>query len=153
MEQVVVPSLLETPRAVPDPREARGQRSRLATVLPVAVCGMRSGARSLDALAQWRRQPNAAPVRAALGLPHTDMPSVATLLWRFRDLDREAFERALAGWVRAPLPRRERRLAVEGTTLPGRRGAAVPGVHLVAAFMHGSGRVLGPTGGASATLN
>jgi len=153
MERTVVPSLLEAFGTVPDGRDRRGRRYRLATVLVFAVCGMMSGARSLYAIAQWGREHNSREVRAALGITHADTPSVATLFRLFRDLDRDAFERALAGWVQAQLPPGERVLAVDGKTLRGIHGEAVPGVHLVAAFMHGSGSVLGQKGGVIATPN
>jgi hypothetical protein len=108
---------------------------------------MLGGARSLYAIAQWGRDHNAAEVRAALGIRHADMPSVATLFRLFRDLDRAAFEAALAGWLSAPGVGRERALAVDGKTLRGIHGEEVPGVHLVAAFVHGAGEVRGQKGG------
>lgn len=148
-----VPSLLEALADVPDPRKARGRRYRLASVLTLAVCAMLSGARSLYAIAQWGRDHNAADVRAALGITHADVPSVATLFRVFRDLDREALETALARWVQAQLPPGERVVALDGKTLRGIHGEAVPGVHLVAALTHGSGQVLGQKGGVTAMRN
>ena len=146
-----MPSLLEALAAVPDPRKARGRRYGLATLLALSVCAMLAGARSLYAIAQWGRDRNAADVRRALGIRHADMPSVATLFRAFRDLDRDAFEAALAGWLaRAGAPR-ERALALDGKTLRGIHGEEVPGVHLVAAFVHGAGEVRGQKGAATAT--
>lgn len=148
-----VPSLLEALSAIPDPRKARGRRYRLATVLTLAVCAMLSGARSLYAIAQWGRDHNAADIRAALGISHADMPSVATLFRVFRDLDRDALEAALARWVQTRLPPGERVLTLDGKTLRGIHGEEVPGVHLVAALTHGSGQVLGQKGAVTATPN
>lgn len=151
MDAEAVRSLLEALRAVPEPRKARGRRYAVATVLTFAVCAMMSGARSLYAIAQWGRDHNSVALRAALGITHADTPSVATLFRVFRDLEREAFEAALAGWVRAHLPAGGRALALDGKTLRGIHGEEVPGVHLVAAYVHGSGQVLGQRGVASAT--
>ena len=148
-----VPSLLEALSSVPDPRHARGRRYRLAPLLTLAVCAMLSGARSLYAIAQWGRDHNAADVRAALGISHADMPSVATLFRVFRDLDRDALEAALARWVQAQLPAGERVLALDGKTLRGIHGEQVPGVHLVAALTHGSGQVLRQKGARIAMPN
>jgi DDE family transposase len=149
MGEAMVPSLREALASVPDPRKARGKRYAAATLLTLAVCAMLSGARSLYAIAQWGRDHNAADVRAALGIRHADMPSVATLFRLFRDLDRDAFERALAGWLGAQdVPRpRERAVALDGKTLRGIHGEQVPGVHLVAAFVHGAGEVRAQKGG------
>lgn len=52
-----IPSL----RAVPDPRHRRGRRYDQAAVLPLAVCAMLCGARSLYAIAQWGREREGAP--------------------------------------------------------------------------------------------
>lgn len=147
MHAAMVPSLLEALAAVPDPRKARGRRYRLATLLTLAVCAMLSGARSLYAIGQWGWDHNAAEVRAALGIRHADMPSVATLFRVFRDVDRAAFEAALADWLSAQGLPRERALALDGKTLRGIHGEEVPGVHLVAAFVHGAGAVRGQKGG------
>lgn len=153
MQAAMVPSLLEALAAVPDPRKARGRRYRLATLLTLAVCAMLSGARSLYAIGQWGWDHNAAEVRTALGITHAAMPSVATVFRVFRDVDRDAFEAALAGWLAHQGVPAGRALALDGKTLRGIHGEAVPGVHLVAAFVHGAGEVRGQKGGAIATPN
>jgi hypothetical protein len=153
MQAAIVPSLFEALRVVPDPRKARGRRYSLATLLTLSVCAMLAGARSLYAIAPWGWDHNAADVRQALGIRHADMPSVATLFRVFRDLDRDAFEQALAGWLGAQGQPRERALALDGKTLRGIHGEEVPGVHLVAAFVHGAGEVRGQKGGATTTPN
>jgi len=85
-------------------------------------------------------------VRAALGISRATTPSVATLFRLFRDLDRDAFERVLAAWVRSQgLPPGEG-LAIDGKQLRGIHGEELPGVHLVAAYAHHSGQVLGQKG-------
>jgi DDE_Tnp_1-associated len=144
---VAVPSLLAALAAVPDPRKRRGRRYSAATILTLAVCAMLGGARSLYAIAQWGREQGSAEIRAALGISRARTPSVATLFRLFRDLDRDAFEQALGTWVRAQgLPPGEA-VAVDGKTLRGIHGEAVPGVHLVAAYAHCTGAVLAQKGG------
>jgi hypothetical protein len=144
---VPVPSWLAALAAVPDPRQRRGRRYPVAAVLTFAVCAMVCGARSLYAIAQWGHEQGSAEVRAALGISRTRTPSVATLFRVFRDLDPTAFEAALGAWVRAQgLPQGEG-VALDGKTLRGIHGEQVPGVHLVAAYAHCTGAVLGQTGG------
>ncbi len=148
-----VPSLLEALAGVPDPRQRRGVRYSVATVLSFSVCAMVCGARSLYAIAQWGREQGAAEVRAALGIRRARTPSVATLFRLFRDLDREAFEAALGAWVRAQGLEPGEGVAIDGKQLRGIHGEHVPGVHLVAAYAHRSGQVLGQRGGDCASTS
>ena len=53
--------------AVPDPRERRGVRHRLASLLSVAVCAVLAGARSLSAIGEWATDAPA-EVLVALGV-------------------------------------------------------------------------------------
>lgn len=143
---VPIPSLLEALASVPDPRRRRGRRYPLASVLTFAVCAMVCGARSVYAIAQWGREQGSAEIRAALGITRASTPSQPTLFRLFSTLDRDAFERALGAWVRAQgLPAGEA-VALDGKHLRGIHGAAVPGVHLVAAYAHRTGAVLDQKG-------
>lgn len=142
-----VPSLLEALAGVPDPRFRRGRRYSVATILTFSVCAMLCGARSLYAIAEWGREQASAEIRAALGITRASTPSVATLFRLFRDLDRDAFEAALGRWARAQGLEPGEGLALDGKHLRGIHGERVPGVHLVAAYAHTSGQVLGQKGG------
>jgi hypothetical protein len=136
--------------AVPDPRRPNGWRPDrpplpLVGILQVAVAAMLCGARSLYAIAQWgreRREDDPATL-VPLGLPPGRSPSVATLHRVFAALDAGAFERALGRWLAAHGIAPDDAVAVDGKTLRGIHGDAVPGVHLVAAFAHRAGAVLG----------
>lgn len=147
-----IPSLLAALRVVPDPRHQRGRRYDQAAILTLAVAAMLSGARSLYAIAQWGRDHDGVAVRAALGLPLSRAPSVATLFRVFRDLDVAAFEQALADWLQAQ-GSAAGPIAIDGKTLRGIHGEQVPGVHLLAAYSHRDGDVLGQKGGASASTS
>lgn len=144
---VPVPSLSAALADVPDPRRRRGRRYPVAAVLTFAVCAMLCGARSLYAIAQWGRDQGSAEVRAAVGIDRDRTPSVATLFRVFRDLDRDAFEAALGRWVEAQGAPPGEAVALDGKHLRGIHGAAVPGVHLVAAYAHRTGAVLAQKGG------
>lgn len=148
-----IPSLLDALAAVPDPRARRGRRYTAATILTFAVCAMLCGARSLYAIAQWGRDQGSADVRAALGITRATTPSVATLFRLFRALDRDAFEAALAAWARAQGVPSGEAVAIDGKQLRGIHGETIPGVHLVAAYAHRSGQVLGQKGARAASTN
>lgn len=146
-----VPSLLVALQAVPDRRQRRGRRYSQAAMLTFAVCAMLCGARSLYAIAQWGREQAAADIGAALGIARASTPSVATRFRLLRDLEVSAFEEALAGWVAAQGVPAGDAIALDGKSMRGLHGEAVPGVHLVAAYAQQSGQVLGQKGAANAT--
>lgn len=142
-------SLAEALAAVPEPRRPYGWspgRSPLPLVgmLQVAVAAMLCGARSLYAIAQWARERVEEDPAALvpLGLPPGRSPSVATLHRVFKALDVAAFEAAVGGWLERTAVRPASALALDGKTLRGIHGDAVPGVHLVAAYAHEAGAVL-----------
>jgi hypothetical protein len=136
--------------AGPDPRRPFGWRPDRPPLPPVgllqlAVAAMLGGARSLYAVAQWGRERVEEDPAALvpLGLPPGRSPSVATLHRVFKALDAAAFERALGAWLAANGIGPREAIAVDGKTLRGIHGDEVPGVHLVAAFAHRAGAVLG----------
>jgi DDE_Tnp_1-associated/Transposase DDE domain len=135
---------------VPDPRRPVGWRPDrsplpLVGILQVAVAAMLGGARSLYAIAQWGRErvEDDPAALVPLGLPPGRSPAVAALHRVFKALDVAAFEAALGGWLAASGVRPDEALALDGKPLRGTHGDAVPGVHLVAAFAHRGGAVLG----------
>ena len=142
-------SLAEALAAVPEPRRPYGWRPDrpplpLVGVLQLAVAAMLCGCRSLYAVAQWGRErleedPTALVV---LGLPPGASPSHPTLHRLFAALDGAAFERALGRWLVASGVDPAEAVALDGKTLRGIHGDAVPGVHLVAAFAHRAAAVL-----------
>jgi hypothetical protein len=143
-------TLADALSAVPDPRRPYGWRPDcpplpLVGLLQLAVAAMLCGARSLYAVAQWGRERVEEDPAAllALGLPPGRSPCVATLHRVFKALDVTAFEAALGTWLAANGISPTEAIAVDGKTLRGIHGDAVPGVHLVAAFAHRAGAVLG----------
>jgi hypothetical protein len=143
-------SLAAALAAVPDPRHPYGWRPDcpplpLVGLLQLAVAAMLCGARSLYAVTQWGRERIADDPMALvpLGLPPGRSPCVATLHRVFKALDVVAFEQALGAWLAATIVAPTEAIALDGKTLRGIHGDAVPGVHLVAAFAHQTGAVLG----------
>ena len=132
---------------VPDPRKARGCRHRLATVLAVSVCAVLAGACSYVAIAEWAHDlPVSARVRLGIG---RYPPSESTIRRILQAVDRDALDAAMSAWLAArlpdPPPGRMRVVAVDGKTARGARGEDGRAVHLLAAFDHASGVVLGQT--------
>ena len=127
---------------VPDPRSRHGRRHPIGAILTLSVCAMMCGARSLYAISQWGRDHGPAMSRS-LGFSRDQTPSVATLHRVFSRLDRDEFERILGDWMRQNGLDESEAVAVDGKNLGGIHGEQVPGVHLVYAFSHRSGVVVG----------
>ena len=138
-------SLVEALQQVPDPRKARGKRHPLGAILTQAVAAMLSGARSVDAIAQWGRAQAPGVVRT-LGYTRENTPAGSTFHEVFKALDVEAFERVLSQWAQQHLGPGEV-IAIDGKALRGMHGEELPGVRLVAAYAHRAGRVLAQAGG------
>jgi predicted transposase YbfD/YdcC len=142
------PGLLERLAMLPDPRDRRGRRHTLASVLAVSAAAVAAGARSVTAIAEWATDAPW-PILAALGVrcdPLTrrcHVPGEATIRRVLARVDGDAVDAAVGAWLADRLrPLRHRRvLAVDGKRL---RGSARDGhqVHLLAALDHHDGAVL-----------
>lgn len=137
--------LLDVLDTVPDPRDRRGVRYPLAGVLALAVTATLAGCRSFSAIGQWAAETTTATL-ASFGLTTTGAPDESTLRKLFARLDADALDQALGVWMwtRTFLAGQRRVIAVDGKTIRGARtrpDGKAP--HLVAAFDHGAGAVLG----------
>ena len=146
--QLVGPSaastLLELLASVPDPRRPRGIRHGLPGILAVGLAAVVAGARSFAAIGQWVA--DADPVLlAALGARRGRGPSESAIRRAFARLDAAKLDAILAAWVwtRTVVVDQRRVIAIDGKTVRGARTRDRAAPHLVAAFDHGSGAVLG----------
>ena len=143
------PSLLEYLQQVPDPRDPRGVRHSLTSLLLAAVAAVLAGAQSLAAVGEWVA--DAPPqVLAALGIRHDPLarrfepPDEATTRRVLEAVDADTFGAAVGAWLAGRLAARDqwpghghrerRALAVDGKSVRGTRHASGDGqaVHLLA---------------------
>jgi hypothetical protein len=127
-----------------DPRKRRGVRHRLVAVLGLAVCAVLAGARSYVAIAEWAADADEATL-AELGVGGV-VPCESTIRRTLQNLDADVLDNGLGAWAQArtqPSPTVRRRVAVDGKTVRGSGAAGGPGRHLLAAFDHAHGVVLG----------
>jgi predicted transposase YbfD/YdcC len=151
------PGLLEYLARVPDPRDPRGVRHTLPSLLLAAVAAVLAGARSFAAVGEWVA--DAPPqVLAALGVRHDplarrfDPPDEATIRRVLEAVDAAALDAAVGSWLGARLraagqgqgQRARRALAVDGKAVRGTRHASGDGqaVHLLAVLDQRAGAVL-----------
>ena len=136
--------LLDLLASVPDPRQPRGIRHCLPGILAVGIAAVLAGARSFAAIGQWVADADA-DLLAALGFGGGRGPSESAIRRAFARLDPANLDTALAAWLwtRTVVIDRRRVIAIDGKTVRGARTRARSAPHLVAAFDHGSGAVLG----------
>jgi predicted transposase YbfD/YdcC len=143
--------LLVALSAVPDPRDPRGVRYPLTSLLAVAVCAVLAGAATFAAMADWAADLDPA-AWARLGF--TGPVPVATTVWRLLvRTDADVLSAVLTGWLRsrativehtvAAAGRRSRMvIAVDGKVLRGARLPEGRQVHLLSAYDTTTGLVL-----------
>jgi uncharacterized Zn-finger protein len=145
------PGLLERLATIPDPRDRKGRRHALVSMLALAAAAMLAGARSLTAIGEWAADAPQ-PILAALGV-HRDplagtrhAPEETTMRRVLGRLDGDALDAAVGAWLADRLrplgPRHRRAVAVDGKSLRGAIGEGGRPVHLLAAMDHTDGAVL-----------
>jgi predicted transposase YbfD/YdcC len=141
--------LLEVLEQLPDPRRRRGVRHRVAGIVAVALTAVLAGARSYAAIASWAGDLTAEQ-RARVGLTRPVAPDASTFRRVLARLDAAVLDGLVGAfvWMRTGTVEGRRVIALDGKTVRGARTttAAEPtqsAPHLVAAFDHTSGTVLG----------
>jgi len=140
-------SLFMALEVIHDPRDPRGRRYPLVSVLSAAVCAVLAGACTFAAVADWVRFQNRS-VWARLGF--TGRVPAATTVWRLLiRIDAEVLSQVLARWLRdraGPVVIAGRRwrlvIAVDGKVARGARLSDGRQVHLLSAYDTSTGIVL-----------
>ena len=137
--------LREVLEGVTDPRDRRGVRHPLVSVLCLAVTGILAGCRSLTAI--WEHAADLEPADlGALGLEEgRALPSESTIRRVLKDLDPAGLDARLTSWffTRTGAIAGRRVIAVDGKTMRGARTGDNPAPHLLAALDQASGVVVG----------
>lgn len=144
-----VQALLDQLQTLTDKRKPRGVRYSLAVLLLIAVLARLAGQSRLEPMADWARL-RAADLAALLGLPRTTMPHQSTWSRVFgHGVDVGELEQVLSQFFRAQqataeVPARGSIvLAIDGKARRGTIPAGqTRGVHLLAAYLPGSGVTL-----------
>ena len=137
------PELLSLLATIPDPRDPRGRQHQLAPILAVGLAAVLAGARSFVAIGEWvAHQP--AHALHELGVPGRG-PTESTIRRAFGRLEADTLDLVLGAylWTRTTLTDGRRVIALDGKTVRGARARTTPAPHLVAAFDHTAGAVLG----------
>jgi predicted transposase YbfD/YdcC len=137
-------ALLTLLESVPDPRRARGIRHQLPGILAVGIAAVAAGARSFAAIGQWAADADE-NLLAALGSTGRCVPSESAIRRTFNRLDATVLDSILGAWLwtRTGVVGQRRVIALDGKTIRGARTRHQTAQHLVAAFDHHTGTVLG----------
>ncbi|WTL37337.1 ISAs1 family transposase [Streptomyces brevispora] len=152
VESEEVSSLLKRLAEVPDRRDPRGVRHRLAVVLALSACAVPAGATSLLAVGEWIADAPAhvleqVGARSDPLLPKRVLPAETAVRRLMGRLDGDALDRTVGSWLADRRPKATgtagfRGLAVDGKSLRGAAKAKGRTIHLLAALEHTTGLVL-----------
>jgi hypothetical protein len=137
-----LPALLAT---LSDPRGRQGLRHPLAAMLAATVCGILTGARGCEAIAQWVRNQET-KIWHLLGFRRKP-PCANTYRMLLARLPPDMFEEMIQRWLEPLLPAvvpegLPQPVALDGKTLRGTLDAHSRSVHLLSLFDQQSGGVL-----------
>ena len=127
-----------------DPRDRRGVRHSLFTVLSLAITGVLAGCRSLTAIWEHTTDLTAADLEALGVEAGRALPSESTIRRVLQDLDPADVDAHLRSWFYTRTGTIEGRtvVAVDGKTMRGARTNENPAPHLLSALDHATGTVL-----------
>jgi len=137
------PDLLSLLATVPDPRDPRGMQHRLPAILAVGLAAVLAGARSFVAIGEWvAHQPTHA--LTPLGVDGRG-PGESTIRRAFARLEADTLDLVIGAylWTRTSVTDGRRIIALDGKTVRGARTKNTTAPHLVAAYDHAAGAVLG----------
>ena len=122
-------SLSEVFQTISDHRSPSGRRHPLSAILTLMAVSVLAGANGYEAIARFGR--NRGPEFAkALGFTKTKTPCKSTLFYVFKNIDREAVEKAIRSWMISLLPQNDV-LNLDGKTICSSAHGDIPGVHLL----------------------
>jgi predicted transposase YbfD/YdcC len=150
-EHSTIPSLVEYLEQIPEYRQARGKRHPLLALLLLVCVATLCGAQGQRAIADWGRFCGPAWLRR-LGFTRPRGPSQPTLSRLFQRIPHRTVEAVLGRWAEQVLrncPAEAGALegiALDGKALRGSQRQGAADAHLLAAFSHRLGVVLGQLG-------
>lgn len=136
--------LMESFEDLPDPRQNRGKRHRLADVVLLALLAMMSDQDDAEGFEEWGRF-NENWLRQFLELAY-GIPSQDTFLRVFSMLDAKEFQQCFQRWVsQLKATVNQGHIAIDGKTLRGSadKVSGEKAIHMVSAWLSDSGLVLG----------
>jgi len=133
--------LLELLRTLVDPRQPRGVRHPLLTVVAISVCAALAGARSFRAIAEWAQDLSRETLRR-LGSKRWTAPSEPTFRRVLQKLDANRLDAEVGLWLLQHGQVVGAGWSVDGKTLRRAHDAGQAPPHLLSAVLHQEGIVV-----------
>lgn len=134
--------LMDLLKTLVDPRQPRGVRHPVVTIVAIAVCAALSGARSFCAIAEWAQGLSREALRQ-LGSKRWTPPSEPTLRRVLQRIDADRLDGEIGQWLARQHPLAGSAVAVDGKTLRGGHDHGQPAPHLLSAILHQEAVVIG----------
>lgn len=134
--------LIETLHSFPDPRNKRGKRHRIISIVAISICAVLCGARSYAAIAEWAQHRTKNQLKR-LWCRYNDNkqcyepPSEPTIRRLLQSIDAEAVDQAIYGWLNTLFSGDA--IAFDGKVLKGARNEDGKQVHLLSAIIQQQG--------------
>ena len=137
-----IDDLINSLKALPDPRHKKGIRHRQISILAIAICAVVCGARGYAAIAQWATQCSQKMLerlwcRFDEKIQRYVSPSEPTIRRMLQTIDPDAVDQSLGGWLSSLFTGDA--IGFDGKVLKGARGEDGSQVHLLSAFVHHEG--------------
>lgn len=137
-----ISDLLDSLRALPDPRHKRGIRHRKISILAISICAVLCGTRGYAAIYEWGKRCSQKMLER-LWCRFDDKtqryvaPSEPTIRRLLQSIDAEAVDQHLGAWLSSLFTGQA--IGFDGKVLKGARNDHGAQVHLLSAFVHQEG--------------
>ena len=137
-----IDDLINSLKALPDPRQKKGIRHRQLSILAIAICAVLCGARGYAAIAEWatccsQKMLQRLWCRFDEKTQRYVPPSEPTIRRMLQSIDADAVDQSLGGWLGSLFTTDA--IGFDGKVLKGARGEDGSKVHLLSAFVHHEG--------------
>jgi hypothetical protein len=127
--------LIDLLKTIVDPRQPRGVRHPVVTVVGIAVCAALAGARSFCAIGEWAQGLTREALQR-LGAKRWTPPSEPTIRRVLQGLDAHRLDAHIGPWVARQQLRPGVAVAVDGKSLRRSHAAGQAAPHLLSAILH-----------------
>lgn len=135
-------TLIDTLKSLPDPRQNRGKRHRMISIIATSICAVLCGARSYAAIAQWAQHRTQNQLKRLWSrfndkTQQYEPPSEPTIRRTLQSIDAEAVDQAIYGWINSLFS--SDAVAFDGKVLKGARNDDGSQIHLLSAITQQGG--------------